>query len=108
MESIHNSNESSSIMDVEGLLGKSKNNGRTNILSVLSFSIEGFLRSATLPEKDKEQLVRKYGELLVSNGLSEENQLSLLNFELLKSIGVLPIHAAAIAEAAKNYGKKGS
>ncbi len=94
-------------MDVEGLSLKTKTSG-INIISVPFLTVEGFIHSVTLPEKDKEQLVKKYVELLVSNGLSDENQLSLLNFELLKSIGILPIHAAAITEAAKNFGKKGS
>jgi hypothetical protein len=75
-----------------------------------SFTIEGFLRSANLPEKDKEQLVKKYTALLTSPevGITEENQLSLLTEERLEKLKIPFGHAAAIAEATKSFVKKGS
>ena len=115
MESIHNSNESSSIMNVEGLLGKSKDNGRTNILSVPSFTIEGFLLSAlkdfeevnSKGEKKVEQ-VKKYASLLVEAELAGEKTLHELDESTLRELGLPLGHARAISKAAKNYGKKGS
>ena len=91
-------------MDVEGLF-KSRNNGLINTISVPSFTIEGFLRSANLPEKEKEILVKKYATLFTSPeiGITDENQLSLLTKDFLKEIEIPFAHAAAIVEAAKNY-----
>ena len=108
LESTRKLNESSKIdTNVEGILQKSINNCRTNILSVPSFTIEGFLRSAKLPEKEKEQLVKKYAAFLTSPeiGITEENQLSLLTEERLKKLKIPFGHAAAIAEASQSYGK---
>ena len=79
-------------------------NCRTNIL-VPSFTIEGFLHSANLPEKEKEQLVKKYAELLKSKGFVEEAQLKFLVEDRLIKYGILELHAAAIAEAAQSYRK---
>jgi hypothetical protein len=79
-------------------------------LSVPSFSLEGFLTSANLPQDEKETLVKKYATLLTSPevGITAENQLSLLTTIFLKELKIPLGHAAAIVEAAKSWGKKGT
>ena len=87
---------------------------KTNFLSVPPFSINDFLLSALdeFPEvnikgEKKEVLVEKYTSKLVEAELSAEKTLSKLTEERLEKLGIPLGHAAAIAEAAQRYGKKG-
>ena len=73
-----------------------------------TFNLEGLLLSAKLPVNEKEQLVKKYAELFVSNGFSDKVQLSLINQELLVSFGIPRMHTAAILEAVQKYEKGNS
>ena len=101
-------------MDVEGLFRKSRNNSLTNIISVPSFSIEQFLHSITI----KKERIPSYAKFLTELEV-EESSIPLLTEERLFKFAALYkqqhsdfelklLDAAAIAEAAKNYGKKGS
>ena len=104
-------------MDVEGLFCIDKNNPRTNnTLSVPSFTIEGFLLSALVDfeeidedtKEKKEDTANRYAALLRKEKLAGEKTLSKLTEERLEKLGIPLSHAITIAEAAKNYGKKGS
>jgi hypothetical protein len=52
--------------------------------------------------------VKKYASVLVDAELTGEKTLSKLTEERLEKLGIPLGHAVAIAEAAKNYGTKGS
>jgi len=78
-----------------------------------SFTIEGFLFKAleNFPEvnskgEKKEDSIKKYAKLLIDTELSSEKTLHLLTEERLNKLGIQFGHAAAIAEAALNWGKK--
>jgi len=78
-----------------------------------SFTIERFLFKAleNFPEvnskgEKKEDSIKKYAKLLIDTELSSEKTLHLLTEERLNKLGIPLGHAAAIAEAALNWGKK--
>ena len=88
----------------------------SNILSAPSFIIEDFLLSALVDfeeideetKEKKEDTVKRYTKQLRKEKLAGEKTLSLLTKDTLRELGIPIGHAAAIAESAKNFGKKGS
>jgi hypothetical protein len=69
-------------------------------------ALANFPETNSKGEKKVDQ-VSKYASLLVEAELGAENTLYLLTEERLEKLGIPLGHAAAIAEAAQNYGKKG-
>ena len=65
--------------------------------------MEDLLRSSNIVGDDKEELVKKYTDLLVSKGFIAASQIRYLTETRFVEYGFKEAHAIAVAEAVENY-----